>query len=165
MRVYPNLQEGRRQALYLIRSRQIAMEKRRANGTGAGRDFEQPARVPPGDERRDVCWTASARRGRLVTKIYQPERSQTVLDARRRRPADARAHGRRRARRDVTAAFALAQVALAAGDRVGLLAYGRRMQQRVAPGRGALHLRSLIDALALVRRTASKRIMRAPRRR
>jgi uncharacterized protein (DUF58 family) len=47
--------------------------------------------------------------------------------------------------RTVTAALTLAQVALASGDRVGLLAYGRRLQQRIAPARGAAHLR-LVDA-------------------
>src|ERR1700721_4742294 len=49
------------------------------------------------------------------------------------------------------AALALAQIALASGDRVGLLAYGRDTQQLVLPGRGAAHLRILLDALAQVR--------------
>ena len=49
------------------------------------------------------------------------------------------------------AALALAQIALTSGDRVGLLAYGRDTQQLVLPGRGALHLRVLLDALAQVR--------------
>jgi uncharacterized protein (DUF58 family) len=51
----------------------------------------------------------------------------------------------------VTAALTLAQVVLTSGDRVGLLAYGRRLQHRVAPARGASHLRTLVDALATVR--------------
>src|SRR5262249_16048239 len=36
-------------------------------------------------------------------------------------------------------------------DRVGLLAYGRTIQQNVGVGRGAAHLRSIVDALAQVR--------------
>ena len=40
VRVYPDLQEGRRESLYLVRSRQIALEKRRARRVGAGREFE-----------------------------------------------------------------------------------------------------------------------------
>jgi uncharacterized protein (DUF58 family) len=51
----------------------------------------------------------------------------------------------------VNAAFALAQVASGAGDRVALLAYGRGPQQRVLPGRGGPHLRILLDALAVTR--------------
>jgi uncharacterized protein (DUF58 family) len=50
-----------------------------------------------------------------------------------------------------TTAVALAQLALFSGDRVGLLAYGQSIQQRLLPGRGAAHLRQLIECLALVK--------------
>ena len=152
VRVYPDLLEGRQEAMYLIRSRQVAIEKRRAKRVGTGREFESLRDYRPGDERRDVCWTASARRGKLVTKVYQPERSQAVwllVDAGR--LLRARIGAQMMLDQTVTAALTLAQVALASGDRVGLLAYGRRLQQRVAPARGAAHLRVLVDALALVR--------------
>jgi uncharacterized protein (DUF58 family) len=49
-----------------------------------------------------------------------------------------------------TTAVALAQLALYSGDRVGLLAYGQGIQQRLLPGRGAAHLRQLIESLAQV---------------
>jgi uncharacterized protein (DUF58 family) len=152
VRVYPSLQEGRRQAMYLIRSRQIAIEKRRAKRFGGGREFDSLRDYRPGDEQRDVAWSASARRGKLVTKIYQPERSQTLwllVDAGR--LLRARVGAQTMLDSTVTAALTLAQVALASGDRVGLLAYGRRLQHRVAPGRGAGHLRELVEALATVR--------------
>jgi uncharacterized protein (DUF58 family) len=50
----------------------------------------------------------------------------------------------------VNAALSLAQVASQCGDRVGLLAYGRSIQFNVAVGRGALHLRTIVDCLAQV---------------
>jgi uncharacterized protein (DUF58 family) len=152
VRVYPSLQEGRRHAMYLIRSRQVSLEKRRARRYGGGREFDSLRDYRPGDERRDVAWSASARRGKLVTKVYQPERSQTLwllVDAGR--LLRARVGDRTLLDSTVTAALTLAQVALATGDRVGVLAYGRRLQQRVAPGRGASHLRGLVEALAVVR--------------
>lgn len=151
VRVYPSLEEGRRQSLYLIRSRQIAIEKRRARRFGGGRDFENLRDYRQGDEPRDISWTVSAKRGKLVTKVYQPERSQTVwllVDAGR--LLRARIGSRTILDETVTAALTLAQVALASGDRVGLLAYGRRIQHRIAPSRGAGHLRGLIEALATV---------------
>ena len=49
-----------------------------------------------------------------------------------------------------TTAVALAQLALYSGDRVGLLAYGQGIQQRLLPGRGAAHMRQLIESLAQV---------------
>jgi uncharacterized protein (DUF58 family) len=152
VRVYPSLAEGRDEAMYLIRSRQIALEKRRTKFAGAGREFESLRDYRDGDEQRDVCWPVSARRRRLVTKVYQPERSQAVwvlLDAGRL----LRARVRDRTMLDVTATAALtiAQVALGSGDRVGLLAYGRRLQHRLAPARGRGHLRGVVEALATVR--------------
>jgi uncharacterized protein (DUF58 family) len=157
VRVYPDIGEAQRQALALIRARQIVMEKRRARVHGLGRDFESLREFQQGDELRDVCWTAAARRGRLVTRTYQPERSQTVwivVDAGRlMRAKDGLHTGLDRA---VNAAFALAQVASAAGDRVGLLAYGRAAQQRLLPGRGGPHLRVFLDALAVTRAEPSE---------
>jgi uncharacterized protein (DUF58 family) len=151
-RVYPDLPDARRHAMHLIRSRQIAQEKRRARLIGRGREFESLREFRPGDEPRDICWTATARRGKLVSRVYQPERSQAVwilVDAGRL----LRARVARHTKLDgtVNAALALAQVALTAGDRVGLLAYGRHVQQRIAPARGPLHLRALVEALAAVR--------------
>jgi len=152
VRVYPDLAEGREEALYLIRSRQVALEKRRARYTGSGRELESLRDYRDGDERRDIYWLASARRGKLVTKVYQPERSQSVwilVDAGR--LLRARTVDRTMLDVTVTAALTLAQVALASGDKVGLLAYGRRLQHRLAPARGAGHLRTLVEALATVR--------------
>jgi uncharacterized protein (DUF58 family) len=53
-------------------------------------------------------------------------------------------------------AVALAQLALYSGDRVGLLAYGQGIQQRLLPGRGAAHLRQLIESLAQLRAEPSE---------
>jgi uncharacterized protein (DUF58 family) len=152
VRVYPDIAEGQRQSFALIRARQIVMEKRRARAHGLGRDFESLREFQQGDELRDVCWTATARRGKLVTRTYQPERSQTiwiVVDTGR--LMRARDAGRTALDRAVNAAFALAHVASGAGDRVALLAYGRRPQQRVPPGRGPAQLRAFVDALAVTR--------------
>jgi uncharacterized protein (DUF58 family) len=151
VRVYPDLLEGRAEALYLIRSRQIALEKRRAKFTGVGREFESLREYREGDERRDISWSASARRGKLVTRIYQPERSQSVwvlVDAGR--LLRARVADRSMLDLTVNAALTLTQVALSSGDRVGLMAYGRRLQHRLAPARGAGHLRTVVEALATV---------------
>ena len=56
----------------------------------------------------------------------------------------------------VNAALSLAQVATQCGDKVGLLAYGRTVQQNVPVGRGAIHLRAIVDSLAQVRGEGSE---------
>ena len=151
VRVYPNLDEARRDAALLARSRQIAVEKRRARHPGAGREFDRLREYREGDDIRDVCWTASARRGKLVTRTYQAERSQTVwlvLDCGR--LMRARIGTLTKLDYAVNAALSLAQVALYSGDRVGLLAYGREVRHRVPAARGAAHLRALIEQLSAV---------------
>jgi uncharacterized protein (DUF58 family) len=150
--VYPNLDEARQHSIYLIRSRQIEMEKRHARIRGAGREFESLREYQVGDEFRDVCWTAAARRGKLVTRLFQIERSQTIwlmVDAGR--LMRARIAGLTKLDYAVNAALSLAEVALGTGDRVGLLAYGRGIQKRMLPYRGSAHLRQMIQQLAQVR--------------
>ena len=153
--VHPNLEQARQQSVYLVRSRQIEMEKRHTRLRGAGREFESLREYQEGDEFRDVCWTATARRGKLVTRLFQIERSQTiwlVLDAGR--LMRARVAGLSKLDYAVNAGLSLAEVALGTGDRVGLLAYGRQVQKRVPPYRGSAHLRQLIRQLSYVKEEA-----------
>ena len=151
VRVYPDLIGARQQSLLLLRSRQVSLERRRARGVGRGREFESLRDYQPGDELRDIAWPATARRGKPITRIFQPERSQAVwilVDGGR--LLRARVGARTKLDLLVDAALALAQVVEGAGDRVGLLTYGRTLHQRIAPARGAPHLRGIFEALATV---------------
>ena len=168
VRIYPALRTTEEQQIFLARSRQIDLQLRQARQRGLGRDFESLREYREGDDLRDICWTATARRGSLITRQYQTERSQPVwivLDCGRlmRSRVAAFPETRPGARIEATAprvhskldhacstAVALAQLALYSGDRVGLLAYGQSIQQRLLPGRGSDHLRQLIELLAQV---------------
>jgi uncharacterized protein (DUF58 family) len=152
IRIYPNFQESKKDTIYLIRSRQIALEKRYKHQPGQGREFESLREYRESDEWRDICWSATARRGKLISKSYQIERSQTVwlvLDAGR--LLRTRVKGLSKLDYAVSAALSLAQVALYSGDRVAMLGYGRKVLQRLPPGRGPRHIRALLDGLAMVR--------------
>lgn len=151
VRVYPDLIGARQHSLLLLRSRQISLEKRRARAVGRGREFESLRDYQPGDELRDISWPATARRGKPITRIFQPERSQAVwilVDGGR--LLRARIGDRTKLDLLVDAALALAQVVEGAGDRIGLLTYGRTLHQRLAPARGSQHLRQIFEALATV---------------
>jgi uncharacterized protein (DUF58 family) len=151
VRIYPNLAEAKRHSIYLLRSRQIALEKRHSRMRGIGREFESLREYRLGDEYRDICWSAAARRGKLVTRVYQIERSQTVwivIDSGR--LMRARVGGFSKLDYAVNSALSLAQVALYSGDRVGLVAYGRTIRQQLPAAKGSAHLRQLIEQLALV---------------
>jgi uncharacterized protein (DUF58 family) len=148
--VYPNIDEAKRHSIYLVRSRQIELEKRYSRLRGTGRSFESLREYQDGDEFRDICWTATARRGKLVTRLYEIERSQTiwlVLDCGR--LMRTRVAGLSKLDYAINAALALTQVALYSGDRVGLLAYGRSIRQRVPAARGSAHLMQITRQLAL----------------
>jgi len=158
VRVLPDLEQAQRYALYLIRSRQVEMEKRHRRQRGTGREFEALREYRQEDDMRDISWSATARRHQLITRTYRIERSQTVwivIDAGRllRAQVENPKRGFRSSKLDyaVDAALSLAQVASQYGDRVGMLAYGRTIQRSVGVGKGALHVRSILDALAMVR--------------
>ncbi len=157
VRIYPNLDEAKRQSIYLLRSRHVALEKRLARVCGIGREFESLREYREGDEYRDICWTAAARRGKLVTRKYQIERSQAVwivIDSGRLMRARVGAFSK--LDQAVNSALSLAQVALYSGDRVGLIAYGRGIRQQLPAAKGSSHLRQLIEQLALVHEEAAE---------
>ncbi len=158
VRVLPDLEQARQHALYLIRSKQVEMERRRRRQRGHGREFDSLRDYRPGDDLRDVCWTATARRHKLTTRVFEVERSQVVwlvVDAGRlsraevvQKPSEVRLSKLDHA---VNATLALAQVASQCGDRVGLLTYGSVIRHNVGVGRGATHLRTIVESLAQVR--------------
>jgi uncharacterized protein (DUF58 family) len=170
VRVYPALRQGEDQQIFLARSRQIDLQLRQMRQRGLGRDFESLREYLVGDDLRDVCWTATARRGQLITRRYQTERSQAVwivLDAGRLLRArttlkaepgvgDPHPIGHSKLDYACSTAVAMAQLALYSGDRVGLLVYGQSIQQRLLPGRGAAHMRQIVEALAMARAESSE---------
>ena len=165
VRVYPALRQGEGQEIFLARSRQIELQLRQRQERGLGRDFESLREYLEGDDFRDVCWTATARRGQLITRRYQTERSQAVwivLDAGRLlqgcilRGSETESRGHSKLDYACSTAVALAQLAQFSGDRVGLLVYGQHIQQRMLPGRGPAHLRQIVEALAQARAEASE---------
>lgn len=178
IRVAPSALISGDESIYMLRARQAEMERRRMRRSGLGREFDSLREYQPGDEPRFISWTATARRAKLIVRTFTAERSQqvwAVVDAGRLsrtsfrlplRSHDARpalaGHGDlvygaetgldlTQLDQATSAALLLAQVADRAGDRSALLAYGRQIQQQIPPGKGNLHLRRMVDALALVR--------------
>ena len=168
VRIYPELRTAEDQQLFLAKSRRIDLQLRQMRQRGLGREFESLREYRPGDDLRDLCWTASARRGELVTRQFQAERSQSVwivLDTGRLMRAQVRqeipegpsftlhtshSHSYSYTKLDYacSTAVALAQLAIYSGDRVGLIGYGRRIQQQLLPNRGPAHMRQFLESLA-----------------
>jgi uncharacterized protein (DUF58 family) len=175
VRVFPaSEQVGDSSAFYLMRARQIELQKRRLRLRGIGREFESLRDYQGGDELRNISWTATARRGKLITRQFTTERSQqvwivldsgrlsrTAFELRRSAPPAVGEGEQESAERLVlnvtqldqatTAAVMLAQVIGGSGDKFALLSYGRAVQQQLLPGSGPVHLRMMIKLLSQVK--------------
>lgn len=135
--VYPNLLDMRRYQIGLRRENAVQPGQRAARLRGRGTDFESLRDYSPDDEFRSVDWKASARRGKLISRQYQEERSQNVLivlDCGR--VMGPVIDGLTRLDHAINAAMILAHVAAAKGDRVGMMAFGDQVTSFSPPRAG-----------------------------
>jgi len=118
---------------------------------GEGMEFESLRDWVPGDDPRRVDWAATARRGRVVTRLYQHERNHTVLIALdTSRLMGGRAGARTKLDHAVDGALALVYAALTAGDRVGMVVFDREVRGHLRP---RAHRRALGLFVELLRAT------------
>ena len=151
VKVYPNMRRAREAELKALGARSFVAARRKSQWRGEGRDFESLRDYVRGDEMRHISWSATARRGKLVTRQYQMERDQTILialDAGR--LMTARIERETKLDSAVHATLALMSAAARAGDNAGLLVFGRRIQTFLPPKRGAEHLDAALEALHAV---------------
>src|SRR6266571_2946762 len=151
VKVYPNMRRACEVELKALGTRSLVAARRKSQWRGEGRDFESLRDYVRGDEMRHISWTATARRGKLVTRQYQMERDQTIviaLDAGR--LMTARIEHETKLDLAVHATLALMSAAARAGDNAGLLVFGRRIQAYLPPKRGAEHLDAALEALYAV---------------
>ncbi|GGJ08513.1 hypothetical protein GCM10010885_17040 [Alicyclobacillus cellulosilyticus] len=147
--VFPDLSTWRSQVLALQQAH--LQEGRRVQAYTSGHtQFAHVAEYTPDDDPRRINWAASARRGRLMKNVYEPERGQQVviaIDAGR--YMDVRAEsGKSRLDHAAECAAGLLETALRAGDHVGLVAFHSRLVTRIAPGRGDAQREAVLAALA-----------------
>ena len=152
VKVYPNLNEAKKQELFARHNRELLAGRRRTRVRGQGREFESLRDYVRGDELRHVSWTATARRGRLITRQYQVERNQSIvvlLDAGR--LMTSRIDQLSKLDHAINAALSIGYVATHGGDNVGLLVFARAVEAYLAPRRGHAQMQAMIEALYNVR--------------
>jgi uncharacterized protein (DUF58 family) len=124
VKVYPNLLEMRRYDICQRHTYAVQPGRRVVRFRGKGTDFESLREYVPDDDFRTIDWKASARRGKLITRQYQEEKSQNVmivLDCGRvMGPIIA---GLTRLDHSINAGMMLAYIAAIKGDKVGLTAF------------------------------------------
>lgn len=148
VKVYPNIHEARKHDLDALRQRQLLAGLRQTRLRGQGKEFESLRDYVRGDELRHVSWTATARRGRLMTKQYQIERNQSIvilLDAGR--LMTSRIGELTKLDHAIAAALAISYVATRGGDNIGLLVFARQVLSYLPPQRGTAQMQKLLEAL------------------
>jgi uncharacterized protein (DUF58 family) len=131
---------------------EVALRLRRAS---QGSELESLREYVPSDPLRAIDWKATAKRVRPVTRLYQPERSQTlwfVLDKSRTMASALGENALSSAEKTrfevaLEALLVVADGALRAGDQVGALVQGDGLELVIPPGRGRGQYRRLLDTL------------------
>jgi len=118
---------------------------RRSRTRGAGLEFEDYRPYHPGDDPRTVDWTVAARLQQLVVRVFRAEghlRLHLLVDISRSMTVGAPTKLRVAAR----TAAALAYVAGARRDAVGLATFDDRIRTHLAPDHGKAHLMRVMTA-------------------
>lgn len=157
IRVYPNMRRERRQLANLFLNRgNIGIHAQRM--VGQGREYEQLREYSYGDSMLDIHWKASAKRGELVTKTYQVERTQEIyliidhsrlsgVRTTRQDDKDKTDYAETFLERYVTAASILSMVAEREGDLFGMVAFGKQVSRFVRASGGKHHGQVIQNAL------------------
>lgn len=148
VKVYPNMRRAREAELKALGARSLVTSHRKTSWRGEGREFESLRDYVRGDELRHVSWSATARRGKLVTRQYQIERDQMILiaiDAGR--LMTARIEQETKLDSAVHATLALMSAAARGGDNAGIVVFGRRIKTFLPPKRGGEHMDAALEAL------------------
>ena len=153
-RVFPDVLGLRGEELMTRVSDLRTSGTRNVRKLGGGGEFAQLREYVPGDAFRDIDWKSTAKRRRPVTRVYEQERSQSVLlclDVGRMMAARLTEddHGVVQTKLDhaLKAALLLAWVALRDGDQVGVLLFAEGVREFVPPGRGPAQYRRILEAV------------------
>lgn len=153
VKVFPDLTALTKDALKLAQAVNDS-SRRVVRVRSEGREFESLREYRTGDDRRTIDWKATARRGRAMVRLHQPERNQQVLlllDCGRHMAGEV--DGRRKLDHAVDAALRVAKVSLDRGDLVGVLAFGTTVKSWLPPRKGAEQLQAIAQALYRVEAT------------
>ena len=148
VKVYPNLVETAKYELLARRGRLMQLGIRSTRIRGGGSEFESLRDYVPGDEYKKIDWSATARRGKLISRQYEAERSQNIvllLDTGRNMLQPVQ----KMAKLDfvVNTALMLAYVAAASDDKVGLMAFDADVRVYLPPAKSKAQVYGILESL------------------
>jgi uncharacterized protein (DUF58 family) len=147
IRVYPNLKAARQWEIAIRQGRHLEGLKR-ARIRGNGTEFESLREYQEGDQYRSINWPATARSGKLVSTLYQVDRSQPVMlliDAGRLMTPYVK--GLAKLDHALNAALLVATVAAERDDHCGLMLFGGEVKAFMPPRKGRGQVLAMVEAL------------------
>jgi uncharacterized protein (DUF58 family) len=144
--VYPDLVGLRSLSIRL--TLQTTGNIRQARRQGIGTEFAELREFATGDDPRFIDWKATARRGRMLVRVLEPEQEQTLivlLD--RGRLMTAQVNGLVRFDWGLNALLSLTLAGLHRGDRVGIGVFDRQLHTWIPAERGQHQLAKIIEQL------------------
>ncbi len=152
--VAPSIASVRRFRLLALQHRLRDVGVRVLRRRGEGTSFAGLREYAIGDDPRRIDWKASARRQALISREYTVEQGQTVLIAIDcGRLMTQMAGELPRFEYALSSALVLADIAVASGDQVGVIAFDDEIRAWVTPSHGLGALRSVRAALIPLRAT------------
>ena len=150
--VYPNLHAVQDYELMLRRAHLTRKGTRRVRIAGGGREFSALRDYTPDDEYRTIDWSATARRGKVISRTFEAERSQDILliidqgRLMRQEIGDAQ-----KLDHVVSAGLMLSHVVAEADDRIGLLTFADATRAWLPPRRGRAQANDILKSLYAAR--------------
>jgi uncharacterized protein (DUF58 family) len=152
VQVYPNLLEVRRYEALLRTTLVRAGGYRAKRRPGAGREFSHYRDYNPDDDYRHVSWTATARRSKPVTSVFESEHSQDVifcLDVGRLMAAQVGTLTK--LDHAINAVLMLTHVSQTFQDNLGLLVFSHMVHLYLPPAKGRAQHARFLQALYAVK--------------
>ena len=155
--VVPSIAGAGRYRLLAAQHRVRTAGQRVIRRRGAGTSFANLRDYVPGDDPRRIDWKATARRHRLISREFTVEQGQTIMIAIDcGRMMTQLAGDRPRFEYALASALTLADTALSAGDRVGLIVFDSMVRAYIAPTRTPGTLGAIRDVLTGVTATMTE---------
>lgn len=149
IRVYPDLKQISRYALYARTNRLNLLGVRKARRVGTDNEFERLREYSHDDNYKFIDWRATGRRRKLIVRDFQSNQSQRLvfmIDCGRMMVNEAEG-GLSLLDHSLDAMLMLTHVALTRGDQVGLLTFSDRIHQWVPLGGTARHQNRIVHAV------------------
>jgi uncharacterized protein (DUF58 family) len=148
VQVYPNLLEVRRYEALVRATLVRSGGYRRQRIPGAGREFSHYRDYTIDDDHRHVSWTATARRGKPITAVFESEHSQDIifcLDVGRMMAA--RVGTLTKLDHAINAVLMLTHVSQTFQDNLGLLVFSHAVHLYLPPAKGRAQHAHFLQAL------------------